>query len=223
MRGHALATGLMSCIGGALACLGCAQDVGLTVGLKGGAINTGVHSGHERFLNTDWRTGYLGGGFVTLDLTPFLVVEVDLLYAQRGFGFRMHDDAVPLSPREVTVRALETHVLIGLSLPWKDRLWRPRSYAGPASGFERSCEVEASALGVPFKGDCRDPVVDLETHDRDAGLMVGGALDIVVRPFSLVVDGRYGHGLRNLLVDPATADELNSRAWSFTVGAGWRR
>jgi hypothetical protein len=213
----------MICAAGTLASLGCAQDVGMTLGLKGGAINTGVHSGLDRFLSTDWRTGYVVGGFVTLDLTPFLVVEVDLLYAQRGFGFRMHDAAVPLIPGEVRVGALETHVLIGLSLPWQDRLWRPRVYAGPAFGFERSCEVEASTLGVPFKGDCRDPVVGLQTHDRDAGLIVGGAVDITVRPFSIVVDGRYGHGLRNLLVDPGSADELNSRAWSFTFGVGWRR
>lgn len=223
MRRHALVAALMICVGGALSSLGCAQDVGVTIGLKSGAINTGVHSELSRFLNTDWRTGYVGGGFVTLDLPPFLTVEVDLLYAQRGFGFRMHDEAVPLIPGEVRVRSLETHILIGASLPWSHRPWRPRVYVGPAFGFERSCDVEASTLGISFKGDCRDPMVGLQTHDRDAGLIFGGAVDILVRPFTLVVDGRYAHGLRNLHADSGSADELNSRAWSFTLGLGWRR
>ena len=199
-----------------------AQEVGVTVGLKSGAITTGVHSEMNAFLNTDWRSGFTGGGFIHFDLTPVIVVQVDLLLSQRGFGFRMYEDTVGLIPGEAKLNSLEVPMLLAVRLPWEGSRVKPRLFAGPAFGYELSCSVEASVVGVGYKEDCHESTLDIDTHRSDWGFSFGGGLDISLRPFVVVIDGRYTHGLRNLNTDPVAGEDLMSRTWSFTVGLGRR-
>ena len=169
MRKRALLTGVVMIVIGMVWIPLPAQEVGLTVGFKSGAINTGVHSEMDEFLNTDWRSGFTGGGFVFVDLTPVFVVQADLLYSRRGFGFRMYDEVVGLIPGEAKVRSLEVPLLLAARLPWVGTVLRPRIFAGPTFGFELSCKVKGVALGMGFDEDCHAPVVGLDTHHSDWG------------------------------------------------------
>jgi hypothetical protein len=99
---------------------------------------------------------------------------------------------------------------------------RPRVFAGPTFGFELSCKVKGAALGMPFHEDCHAPTVGLDTHRSDWGISLGGGVEIILRPLTVILDGRYTHGIRNLNHVPVAGEELMSRAWSFTVGLGRR-
>jgi hypothetical protein len=197
------------------------QDSGRMIGLKAGSITTGVRSEIPTFLNTDWRSGLSAGAFLSIDPTPVLTLRADLLYSQRGFGFRMYDETTGLIPGEAEVRSVELQMDVGLRLPWPSQSASARVFAGPAVGYELSCEVEGSVVGTRFKEDCDQPALGLETQTVDVGVSVGGGIDFHLQPFTLVLDGRYTHGLRNLTKGSDNEASLKSRAWGFTVGLGW--
>jgi hypothetical protein len=198
-----------------------AQDVGAMVGIKAGAITTGVDSEIPAFLNTDWRTGMSAGVFASLDPGRHLTVRADLLFAERGFGFRMYQDGPGLIPGEAEVQALELQLDVGLRVPWPGQSASARVFAGPALGYQLSCRVKGSTLGVMFNRGCDEPTIGLETRNLDMGVSVGAGMDFHFLRFTMIVDGRYTHGLRNLNVGSYGSAHLSSRAWSFTVGFGW--
>ena len=197
------------------------QTVSKMMGIKAGAITTGVSSNVEAFLNTDWRTGISAGGFVSIDPTSALTLRADVLFSQRGFGFRMYQDGAGLIPGEVKVRSLEFQMDVGLRVPWPHQSASVRLFAGPALGFQLSCKVNASMLGMNFTEECDDPVVGMQTHTIDLGLSFGGGIDLHLLPATVVLDGRFTRGLRNLKKNSQSSDSLTSRAWVFTVGLGW--
>ena len=88
----------------------CGQNLNKMVGIKAGAITTGVDSEVEAFLNTDWRTGISAGGFVSIDPSPKLTLRANLLYSQRGFGFRMNEEGAGLISGDVKVRSFEVQM-----------------------------------------------------------------------------------------------------------------
>jgi hypothetical protein len=200
--------------------VGC-QEPGWMIGFKVGSITTGVNSEVPAFLNTDWRSGLSGGAFVSIDPDSRLTVRADLLYARRGFGFRMYDETTGLIPGEAEVRSMELHVDVGLRLPWPGHRASVRVFSGPVVGYELSCKVEGSLVGVRFREDCDQPVLGLRTQAVDVGLSIGGGMDFHFLPFTLVIDGRYTHGLRNLNKGSNGSESLTSRAWAFTLGIGW--
>ncbi|MGD2121754.1 MAG: outer membrane beta-barrel protein [Gemmatimonadota bacterium] len=197
------------------------QASGRMAGFKVGSITTGVHSEVAVFLNTDWRSGLTAGAFVSIDPGPTFNIRADLLYAQRGFGFRMYEENTGLIPGEAEVRSMALQVDFGLRLPWPSRSAVARVFAGPAFGYELSCKVEGSMVGVRFREDCDQPVLGLRTQTVDVGFSVGGGMDFHFLPFTLVVDGRYTHGIRNLNRGSGGSEGLESRAFAFTVGLGW--
>jgi hypothetical protein len=88
-------------------------------------------------------------------------------------------------------------------------------------GFELSCEVEGSALGMSFREECNESAVGIRNQTVDLGLNLGGGIDLHFLPLTLVLDGRYTRGVRNLNKNAAISGRLESRAWTFTVGLGW--
>jgi hypothetical protein len=197
------------------------QEMSVMVGVKAGTITTGVASEVDSFLNTDWRSGLSAGGFVSVDPRPNLVLRADFLLSQRGFGFRRYEDEAGLIPGEVRVRSFEIQVDLGFRLPWEGESASVRLFAGPALGFELSCEVQGSAQGMAFDEKCDEPGLGLETETVDYGFSFGGGVDLYFLPVTVVMDGRYTRGLRNLLRGAAGTESLRSRAWNFTVGLGW--
>jgi hypothetical protein len=191
------------------------------VGVKAGPINTGVHTEIPTFLNTSWRSGLSAGAFLAIDASQGLVVRANLLFSQRGFGFRMYDERTGLIPGEAELRSVELLMDFGLRLPWPGRWASTRLFAGPAVGYEVSCKVEGSVVGVQFNEDCDQPALGLQIRTIDMGFSVGGGLDIYLQPFTVVLDGLYTHGLRNLNEGSGTSQGLKSRTWGFTVGLGW--
>jgi hypothetical protein len=198
------------------------QEPGRMVGFMVGSITTGVDSEIPAFLNTDWRSGLRAGAFVSIDPTWILTFRAELLYARRGFGFRMYDETTGLIPGEAQVRSMELQVDAGLRLPWPGPRANVRVFAGPVVGHELSCKVEGSLVGVRFREDCDQPALGLRTQAIDVGLSVGGGMDFHFLPFTLVEDGRYTHGFRDLNKGPDGSGSLTSRAWAFALGLGWR-
>ena len=199
----------------------CGQKLNRMVGIKAGAITTGVHSEVNAFLNTDWRSGLSAGAFVSIDPTSAFTLRADLLFSQKGFGFRMYDEAMGLIPGEVDVRSMEVQMDVGLRIPWPNHSASFRLFAGPAVGFELSCRVTGSVQGRKLEEGCGGPEMGVKSETNDLGFSLGGGMDLHFLPVTLVMDGRYTHGLLNLNKGSVGSESLTSRAWTFTVGLGW--
>jgi len=199
-----------------------AQDIGGMVGIQVGAVSTGVDSEIPAFLNTDWRSGISMGVFAAIDPASHLSLRANLLYEERGFGFRMYRDGPGLIPGETEVQSLELHLDVGLRAPWPGKKADVRVFAGPAMAYQLTCRAKGSFMGAMFNQDCDEPALGLDTRTLDVGASVGAGMRFHLVPFTLHLDGRYTHGLRNLNKSPPSSDHLSSRAWLFTVGIGWQ-
>jgi hypothetical protein len=197
------------------------QSLSVMVGVKAGAITTGVHTELPAFLNTDWRTGVSAGVFAALEPSSNLILRAELAFAQRGFGFRMYQEGPGLIPGEAEVQSLEAALDLGLRVPWPGRAASVRVFAGPAFGYQLGCTVKGVVAGVRFEENCDEPTVGIDTRTVDVGASFGAGVDLYLRSVTVVMDGRYTYGLRNLNKSPGRPEDLSSRAWSFTVGVGW--
>jgi hypothetical protein len=197
------------------------QGMSGMLGLQAGPITTGVHSEVSSILNTDWRTGMSAGVFAAFEPTPDLTVRANLLFSRRGWGFRMYREGPGLIPGRALVQSVEALMDVGLRVPWHGGPASARVYAGPVVGYRLTCTVKGSVLGVGFEEDCDDSTVGLETRSLDVGASVGAGIDLHLQSITVLMDGRYTYGLRNLNRSPDGSQELSSRAWSFTAGLGW--
>jgi hypothetical protein len=197
------------------------QGIDGMVGVQAGPITTGVHSEVPRILDTDWRTGMCAGVFAIFETASDLTVRVNLLLSRRGFGFRSYREGPGLIPGEAEVQFLDALMDVGFRVPWPHGRASTRVYAAPAVGYRLTCTVKGSAMGVGFKEGCDDPSVGLRTRSLDVGASVGAGLDLHLQTITVLMDGRYTHGLRNLDKSLDGSQDLSSRSWSFTMGLGW--
>jgi len=191
------------------------------VGVQAGPITTGVHSEVPAILDTDWRTSLSAGVFAAFQPAAHLMVRANLLLSRRGFGFRMYREGPGLIPGEAEVRFLEALMDVGFRVPWPEGGGITRVYAGPAVGYRLGCTSKGSAMGVEFEENCDHPLVGLRTRSLDVGASVGAGIDLHLPSITVLMDGRYTYGLRNLNRSPDGSQDLSSRAWSFTMGLGW--
>lgn len=161
----------------------------------------------------EWRTGFIGGGFVRIPVTGMFSVQPEALYAQKGTLFELSSVAAS-AKISFEIDYLEIPVLGYLSFA-PDAMVRPFVFGGPFVGIK----TRASAVGE--FGSTRE---DFEGFDElirsnDAGVAVGGGVEIG----RLSVEARYHVGLRDINAEPEPGDpKLKTRAFSVLVGMRFR-
>jgi hypothetical protein len=152
-------------------------------------------------------TSFGGGGFIRFGL-----LQVELLALTKGaeqsfdFGAGPVDGKFKLTHIEVPVTAVFS---LGAG---------PYLFAGPSVGFEVSCEVEVDDGDVSAEADC-DEGDELPRKKFDFGLVGGAGIQFPAGPGSILVEGRYSHGLADLNDDDTDDTSVKSRY--FAVFAGY--
>jgi len=144
-----------------------------------------------------WLTKFTGGGFLSFDMGAFRL-QPELTYVTKG-GKR----EVAGASGDVSFDYVEVPVLFVLPMGQGAGI-RPSLYAGPAIAFEAGCTGSLGGF------DCEDG----DRTKLDIGAMLGGGLAFPAGPGSLLVEGRFTFGLRNL-VEVGT---LKHRTGALLVG-----
>ncbi len=183
-----------------------------TIGVKGGINVANVDTNVEDISDLiDSKTGFVGGGFVTLGLGSLFALQPELLYSQKGFQVDEFGETVKFNTNYIEIPVL-------LKAQFKLAMLRPAVYAGPVLSFETGCTVSALELSV----DCDDEMAGVgERKTNEWGAVFGANLDFFLGPVTLILDGRYQLGLTNLADVPDSDDEVKSQVWQFMAGVGW--
>jgi len=188
-----------------------AQDV--MVGVKGGinVADLSVDADGEEF-SSDTKTGLVAGLFAEFGISDMFAVRPEGLYSQKGF--KTQDTGIDL---ELNLDYIEVPVLLVARLG--ESSIRPVVFAGPVIAFEASCKLEGESEGVTLDVDCSEAPDDpIETSSTDFGAAFGGGLEIDAGGVTLLFDGRYTLGLKD--VESSSESSAKNRAWSFMAGAG---
>lgn len=175
---------------------------GVAIGVKGGvSIATQHTSGDGGGPAFDNRIGVVGGVFVTLPLISRLDLEVDGLYAMKGTKLASQgiDSTLQVDYFEVPVLA-------------RYRLGGGHQFyvaAGPSTAVRLRARARTDFGGATEEIDVADQV-----ESTDFGIAMGAGLTIK----SIVVDGRYTLGRRDVDKDKTDASRTFNRAIALTAG-----
>ena len=183
-----------------------------TLGVKGGiniaTVDTNVSDISDL---VDSKTGFVGGGFVTLGLGSLFALQPELLYSQKGFQVDEFGETVKFNTNYIEIPVL-------LKAQFKLAMLRPALYAGPVLSFETGCTVSALELSV----DCDDETVGVgDRKTTEWGAVFGGNLDFILGPVILILDARYQLGLTNLADVPDSDDSVKNNLWQIMAGVGF--
>ena len=142
-----------------------------------------------------------GGGFMRFGLMG-IGMQAELLAVSKGYEIEADEDF------QFKAEYIEVPILARFGLG--TGAFAPYVMAGPSFGFNYSCD-QTSVANVST--DCGDSVKSL-----DIGVTGVAGLEFGVGPGSLLVEGRYTHGLSNIFESDLSRDAKNR---SYGVMAGY--
>lgn len=175
-----------------------AQAQQLEIGFKLGAAIAST-SFDPDVVDAESITTFAGGGHLRIGLSPSISLQPELLFMRKG-----SKEQVGPAELEFNVDYAEIPVLLRLDLP--AAAVRPFVYAGPYGAFEVACKVEGEDCG---EGD---------RSTFDFGAVVGAGVGFAAGPGSIVVEGRYDLGLKNVAEDATPEMEAKNRAFGLFIG-----
>jgi hypothetical protein len=169
-----------------------------TIGFKLGPSFSKM-SFDEDDVGQKWLTKFTGGGFLSLDMGAFRL-QPELTYVTKGGKWDGAGES-----GEWSFDYVEVPVLFVLPMGHGAGI-RPSLYAGPAIAYQVGCSVSFGGLSIDCDSD--------DQTKLDIGAMLGGGLAFPAGPGSLLVEGRFTFGLRNLADDGT----LRHRTGALLVG-----
>ena len=133
---------------------------------------------------TAWRSDFSAGGFLVVRSRAPVTGQFEALITRRGAAITGGSGFISLG--EIRSTYLDVSAFLR-TLSGGDGLTRVYFYGGPTIGFELKSELLRKGVTTDF---------DIATEDWDVILAAGGGVEIG----RFVFEGRYNHGLSNLLV-----------------------
>lgn len=187
-----------------LVCAGPAFAQGLAKGVRGGVnLTTTVTTDDDGSAALDWQARPVLAGFVTWRVASWLQLQPEVIYALKGAKSEEFDISSKLLLDYVEVPLLARFSMGSLG---GKSLY---VVAGPTFGLLVRAKTRADFGGATEELDVSD---DVERFDL--GIAVGGGIELG----SIVVDGRYTHGLSDIDKDASDDAKVRNRAVSLTVG-----
>lgn len=195
-----------------------AQQLSIDVGPLAGVATSSWRGADVRAL-PGFRTGFVGGGYITIRISKYFAFEPQVLYVQKGTSL-----AGPAPDLSYTQDYVEIPLLITGKYPLGSMRVAPTIFAGPAVAFQASCTFTSG--GGTFPGGayilvsgarCDSILAETGTSMRhtDALLVFGGGLH--VGPLALLA--RYDLGLTKLFVTSnGTREDVKTEAWLMSAG-----
>ena len=180
-----------------------ARAQGLEKGVRGGITYAKTSaSGEGEAAGLDWQIRGVFGGFVTWRFMSWLELQPEVLYVMKG---ARSEDIVDT---KLLLDYLEVPLLARVT---RGRAGGTRYYlaGGPSVGYLLRGKTRADFGGSIEEIDIKD-----ELEPVDVGLVITGGVEFG----SIVVDGRYTHGLSNIDKESSEGQEVRNRAVSVTVG-----
>lgn len=161
----------------------------------------------------DHRVGMALGFRVAADLSDHVQVESGLSWIQKGADGIVVGFEEPLRAAH-RLTYLEIPLLLRAFLPTSASI-RPTGTIGGSVAFEVGCDVDVNPVSSFLSPlDCN---IDSGRRTTDWSLLVGGGLVWDLPRASLLLEGRYHHGLRDLR-GPHSTFEVRNRAVSVVAG-----
>jgi Outer membrane protein beta-barrel domain len=179
-----------------------APRLGLVAGL-----NVARLSGSD-LQGTQNKTGFGGGVYVAIPVTPSFEIQPELLYTAKGVKASDAgvDAALRLNYVEIPVLARWNFTASSVT---------PHLYAGPAIAFKTGCTFTASAQGTSISTNCADFQSDqgdpVTFAAVDFGVVAGGGLSFDLGGRHATVGARYNVGLKNIV----SSGDAKNRTLSF--------
>lgn len=175
-----------------------------TIGFKVGPTFSKMDIEDAEDLET--LTNFGGGGFIRFGAGP-IGFQAELLAMTKGFKQAVDTDV----DMKLKATYVEIPVTAVFSLPAG-----PYLFAGPAVGFEVSCDAELDGDEGEIPPDCGD---GFERKKLDFSLHGGAGIQFPAGPGSILLEGRYIHGLANL--NDSAEDDSSAKHRTFAVMAGY--
>ena len=167
-------------------------EVGVSISKYGGDAGT-----------NDFKTGAIGGLFLTYSIQNTFGITAKLLYAQKGASFKSIDTKQTLNYIEVPV--------IGRFFLNKEGTFRPNIFLGPSFGFLTGATNKVGSSNR----------VDIDNYSSvfnsfDFGLTGGLGFNILISNETyFIIDARYTHGLSDIT---KAAGVVNNNSFGLTAG-----
>jgi hypothetical protein len=161
-------------------------------------MRAGVGISNLRATNSDfdWRTAFTGGGFANLQVLPWLAVQPELLYAQKGArtSFESTDQSGNITGSgTITFKFdyIEVPVLLALSKPALGPA-RAAFLLGPSLGIKVAESVKSEGGGATL--NAKTDVV----KTANFGVVGGFGVRVPVGTLKWVGDARWSYGLTTI-------------------------
>lgn len=162
--------------------------------------------GGDDVNETDMRTGFAAGGFLSVPLGGTFSLVPGAYYSQQGTKTPGGDVTLKLD-------YIQLEALLSLNIPTPGKV-APFLFAGPALGINASCKVSNGS-----SVDCEDEPETGAVKSTDFSLVFGGGLGFRLGTGTLFVTGGYSLGLTDI-PDEGEASVKN-RVLSFGLGWGF--
>ena len=185
-----------------------AQTIGFKLGQSWSKLDVDPQDQDETL---DQLSAFGGGGFIRFGFAG-LALQAEVLALTKG---TKEEDSSGAGDAELKLEYIEVPITAMFSLGNG-----PYVFAGPAFAFETGCELESAdeTVEVPCENDA-DPDA-INRKKLDIGVTGGVGFQFPAGPGSILVEGRYTHGLTNLN-DSSTSDTQKIRNRSFAAFAGY--
>ncbi len=147
----------------------------------------------------EWKnkTGFLVGGGIELFSVPFISLDIDGFYFQKGSKFKSATEELDYTLDVISITPLV----------------RVKFLPGPSPYVLGGGEFSYILTHKLDETDIKN-----ETKSFDYGLVFGAGYEMSMPGASLFFEGRYHLGVANILKDPATGESLKTKALVVIVG-----
>jgi hypothetical protein len=180
-----------------------------TIGFKLGAGFANM-STDQANVTTDGITGFAGGGHIRFGLGGRIGVQLELLSVTKGANF---SGTAGLNNYDLRFEYVEIPVLVHIPLTLGGVA--PYVFGGGALGLEVRCRLTPTGTtGTGVEQDCDN---QFDRSSPDFSLVGGGGLAFAMGPGSVIVEGRYTAGMRNINA-AAGGSDMRHRVASIMAG-----
>jgi hypothetical protein len=177
----------------------------LSVGVRAGPSGAYTLFEVEAQEAREPRGGILAGGILGYSLRPWLAIQTELLFTQKGWGGYAREGGMRVSYLELPIL---------LRLQHTGRL-QPHLLAGPSLALEVGCSFDEE----PRTGrvDCDHSLISLERPTIDLGLMIGGGVARSLGPGDVDLDLLLSLGTRDVIQEPLPWGAQTNLAFSLSI------
>ena len=184
-----------------------AQTIGFKLGQTFSNLDVNDDDTEENRLSA-----FGGGGFLRFGVGG-LGLQIDVLALTKG----AETDGPGDDDAQIKLEYIEVPVQLVLSLG--GGRFSPYVLAGPSFAFEVGCDLEFAGGGDNQSIECDAAGTEFPRRkSTDIGVTGAAGLQIPLGPGALLVEGRYTHGLTNIIDEPNSGLEAKNRSFGLFAG-----